>query len=72
MTTPKGYAGIRTVTLPITVWRYAMVLAFAGLVTIIAMAALAVFYFGVVLANRPDTPLQAPSVTAPQPKGKTP
>lgn len=69
MTTPKGYAGLRTVTLPLAVWRYALVLAFAGLVTLLAGLGLAV-YFGVVLANRPDTPLQAPPVAAPQPKGK--
>lgn len=59
MTAPKRFTGIRTVTLPLVIWRYWTVLAFAGLVALLLMAAGCV-YFGVVLANRPDVPLQAP------------
>lgn len=67
MTAPKGYAGTRTVTVPRAVWYYVLILAFAGLVTLIGASALGI-YFGVVLANRPDVPLQAPD--APAAKGK--
>jgi len=59
MTTPKGFVGVRTVTMPRAVLWYLLTLAFAGLVALIALAGLGV-YFGIVLANRPDVPLQAP------------
>lgn len=59
MTNPKDYANIRTVTLPQPVLNYLLILAFGGLVALMALAGLGI-YFGVVLANRPDVPLQAP------------
>lgn len=59
MTAPKGFTGIRTVTLPLAIWRYTKILAFAGLWALIAMAALG-GYCVTVLANRPEVPLLAP------------
>lgn len=45
-------------------WRYLWAFAWAGFAALCLLASLGV-YFGVVLANRPDVPLQAPPVTAP-------
>lgn len=66
MTQPKGFAGIRTVTLPRAIWIYTLILAFAGLVAVSAVAGLGV-YLTVLAVNRPEVPLQAPDVPA---KGK--
>lgn len=59
MTTPKGFVGVRTVTIPRATWIYTLILMFAGLVPWFVLGGLGV-YFGIVLANRPDVPLQAP------------
>lgn len=61
MNAPKGFAGVRTVTIPRVVWYYWSVLAFAGLVALSAVAGLGV-YLTVLAVNRPDVPLLAPDV----------
>jgi len=72
VTIAKGFVGLRTVTMPRAVWHYVVTLAFAGLVGLIALAGLGV-YFGVVLATRPDVPLLAPNpVPRATPKGTKP
>lgn len=53
------------VVVPRPMWRLLWAFAFSGFASLVVLSGLAV-YFGVVLANRPDTPLQAPSVTAPR------
>ena len=47
-------------------WRLLWCFAFSGFASLVVLSGLAV-YFGVVLANRPDVPLQAPPVAV---KGK--
>jgi hypothetical protein len=59
MSAAKGYANVRTVTLPRAMFWYLLVLAFAGLVALMLLGSCGV-YFGTVLATRPDVPLLAP------------